>query len=348
MSASPGQPLVGIVANAASGRDIRRLTTGASVFDNTEKGSMVARIMAGLGATGVERVLMMPAGGGLAGTLLRRLEVRRHEQVLPELELLDWRPMETAADTDRAVAEMLQRGVQAIAVLGGDGTHRVVARSCGDTPLLALSTGTNNAFPEMREATVAGVALGLVATGRGGEGALRREKLLEVRVNGAARDVALVDVAASHQRFVGARAVWNPADIVEIVVSFASPSAVGLSSVAGLLDPVGRHAASGLHVRLAPPAEAELLLDVPLAPGLVVPVGIAWHRRLEPGEAAQLAQGSGVVALDGERELELRPGDAVEVALARGPLTIDVDQVLRNAAQSGALRRRGHPGHPAH
>ena len=66
--------VVGVVANAASGRDIRRLTTGASVFDNTEKGSMVARLMAGLGAAGVGRVLMMPAGGGLAGTLLRRLE----------------------------------------------------------------------------------------------------------------------------------------------------------------------------------------------------------------------------------------------------------------------------------
>lgn len=329
---------VGIVANAASGRDIRRLTTGASVFDNTEKGSMVARLMAGLGATGVARVLMMPAGGGLAGTLVRRLETRRDDLPVPELDLLGWRPTETARDTDRAVAEMLGRGVSAIAVLGGDGTHRVVSRSCGEVPLLALSTGTNNAFPDLREATVAGLALGLVATGRGGEGALRREKLLEVTVNGAARDVALVDVAASFQRFVGARAVWNPADVGEIVVAFASPSAVGLSSIAGLLDPVGRYAPQGLHVRLADPATASLRLDVPLAPGLVVPVGIAGHERLEPGGVARLAPGAGVVALDGERELELRAGDAVEVRLVQGPRTIDVDRVMLNAATSGALR----------
>lgn len=37
----------------------------------------------------------------------------------------------TADDTRRAVALMLERGVSAIAVLGGDGTHRVVARACG-------------------------------------------------------------------------------------------------------------------------------------------------------------------------------------------------------------------------
>ncbi len=330
--------VVGIVANAASGRDIRRLTTGASVFDNAEKGSMVARLMAGLGATGVGRVLMMPAGGGLAGTLIRRLDSRRDSLPYPELELLPWRPTETARDTDRAVRELLERGVAAIAVLGGDGTHRVVARGCGSTPLLALSTGTNNAFPELREATVAGLALGLVATGRGGPLALRREKLLEVSVNGGPRDVALVDVAASCQRFVGARAVWNAGDISELIVAFASPSAVGLSSIAGLIDPVGRYAPYGLHVRLGDPETAPMRVVVPLAPGLVVPVGVEWHRRLEPGGVAALGGGAGVIALDGERELELREGDRVSVKLVAGPLTIDVEQVMLQAAQLGVLR----------
>ena len=75
---------------------------------------------------------------------------------------------------------MRAAGAAAIVVLGGDGTHRVVAKACGDVPLCALSTGTNNAFPEMREATVAGLATGLVATGRAGDGALRREVALAV------------------------------------------------------------------------------------------------------------------------------------------------------------------------
>ena len=48
---------VGVVANPASGRDIRRLVAGASVFDNAEKGNMVFRLMVGLGAAGLGRVL---------------------------------------------------------------------------------------------------------------------------------------------------------------------------------------------------------------------------------------------------------------------------------------------------
>ena len=105
---------------------------------------------------------------------------------------------------------MFAEGVDAILVLGGDGTHRVVAKACGDVPICALSTGTNNVFPEMREATVAGMATGLVATGRGGPGAVIREAALIVERDGAPADLALVDVAVTRERFVGARALWRP------------------------------------------------------------------------------------------------------------------------------------------
>ena len=82
-------------------------------------------------------------------------------------------------------------------------------QACGDIPLCALSTGTNNAFPELRETTVAGLATGLVATGRlGGDELVRRAKQLEVAVDGGARDLALVDVAVTAERLIGvARAV---------------------------------------------------------------------------------------------------------------------------------------------
>ncbi len=51
-------------------------------------------------------------------------------------------------------------------MLGGDGTHKAVAAEVGDILLPTLSTGTNNAFPELREATSAGLAGGLYASGR--------------------------------------------------------------------------------------------------------------------------------------------------------------------------------------
>src|SRR3712207_9388885 len=77
-------------------------------------------------------------------------------------------------------------------------------------------------------------------------------------------DCALVDVAVNSERFVGARALWRAGNVSEVVVASASPEAVGLSSVAGLLDPVPRTAKHGLHVRLTAPEEAETALTVPL------------------------------------------------------------------------------------
>lgn len=335
---------VGVIANPASGRDIRRLVSGASVFDNAEKGNMVYRLMVGLAAVGVGRVLMMPAASGLYDSLERTLRAAAASSgtrlAVPDLELVEMTVRHTVRDTIDSLAEMTRRGISAVVVLGGDGTSRVVVRHCGaDVPLCTLSTGTNNAFPEMREATVAGMATGLVAMGQVGDRALHREKILRVGLNGDTHhDCALVDVAVSSERFVGARALWRPQDISEIVVSSARPDAVGLSSIAGLLDPTGRDAPHGLHLRLAPPEEAATVLTVPLAPGLVVPVGVAEINRLAPGEVVELAPGGGSVALDGEREIELGPDDRVEVRLdPHGPLTIDVGAVMREAAERGLL-----------
>ncbi|HEX2729801.1 MAG TPA: NAD(+)/NADH kinase [Rubrobacteraceae bacterium] len=341
----PGAVSVGVIANPASGRDIRRLVSGASVFDNGEKGNMVYRLMVGLAAVGVEHVLMMPAASGLYDSLERTLRATApvsalEHRPMPELELIEMKVRHTARDTIHAISQMEERGVSAIVVLGGDGTSRIVARHCdNDIPLCTLSTGTNNAFPEMREATVAGIATGLVATGKIGDAALRREKILRVGLNGdEGHDCALVDVALNSERFVGARALWRPREISEIVVSSARPDAVGLSSIAGLLDPTSRDAPHGLHIRLAPPEDADTVLTVPLAPGLVVPVGVEKVTRIEPGEAVELTSGVGSVALDGEREIEIGAADEVEVRLdPDGPLTIDVSAAMREAAGRGLL-----------
>ena len=93
-----------------------------------------------------------------------------------------------------------------------------------------------------------------------------------------------MDVAVTSERFVGARALWRAGEISELFVTSARPDAVGLSSVAGLLDPVPRSAEHGLHVRFTNPESAETVLNVPLAPGLVVPIGVAEHHHIEPGE----------------------------------------------------------------
>jgi predicted polyphosphate/ATP-dependent NAD kinase len=335
---------VGIVANPASGRDIRRLVAGASVFGNADKAGMVYRLLCGLGATGVERALMMPAADGLTTALEAQLRARAGAgppggAPLPELEQLEMTLTSTARDSTHAVRRMLEAGVKAIVVLGGDGTHRVVAKACGEVPICALSTGTNNVWPEMRETTVAGLATGLVATGRGGEGALRREGALVVEREGAEPDLALVDAAVTRERFVGARALWRHDALSEVFVTFADPGAVGLSAVAGLLEPVQRGCGRGLHVRLArDPGRAQIVLHVPLAPGLVTSIAVAGYERFGPGDTIALDGDGGAIALDGEREIERRGDDRATVRLADGPLRIDVDAVMANAAAAGATQ----------
>ncbi len=73
---------VGIIPNPMSGRDIRRVVAQASVFPNTEKTSMVLRIIRAVGALGVERVLLSNDTFGIAAGVLpevRRLALARRQ-----------------------------------------------------------------------------------------------------------------------------------------------------------------------------------------------------------------------------------------------------------------------------
>jgi len=51
---------IGIIANPASGKDIRRLVSHATTIDNNEKINIVERIVLGAQGLGVEKVYMMP------------------------------------------------------------------------------------------------------------------------------------------------------------------------------------------------------------------------------------------------------------------------------------------------
>jgi predicted polyphosphate/ATP-dependent NAD kinase len=103
-------------------------------------------------------------------------------QVWPKVSFIDIEPEDSPADTLEAVRRMVAEGVGAIMVLGGDGTNRLAASAAGETPLVSLSTGTNNVFPAMREATIAGLAAGLIATGRVPvDDACYRNKVLRLR-----------------------------------------------------------------------------------------------------------------------------------------------------------------------
>ena len=335
-----GDAIVGVVANPLSGRDIRRLVTQASVFPTAEKASMILRLLTALGAVGVHRVLLSTDLGGISASVFRaigRRPARGRSGRWPEVEFLDGQPIrQTAQDTVDSVGRMVTAGARVIVCLGGDGTARVAASAAGEVPMLALSTGTNNVFPAVREATVAGLAAGLVATGAVlADGACTRAKLLEVRT-GDRTETALVDVAVSTERHVAARAVWDPATVTQLFCAFAEPDAIGLSSILGQLSPVDRHEPHGVTARLAPHAARQVL--APIAPGLVVPVGVRAIEQMDPGSDHRIDARAGVIAVDGERELTFEPGEHPTVRLRTdGPWCVDVPAVLAASARLGLL-----------
>jgi hypothetical protein len=190
----------------------------------------------------------------------------------------------------------------------------------------------------VREATIAGLAAGLVATGAvPADGVVTRAKLLEVRAGDRA-ETALIDVAVSTQRHVGTRAVWDPATLTQLFCAFAEPDVIGLSSILGQLSPVARHEPHGVTARLAPQAPAQVL--APIAPGLVMPVGVAEIERMRPGSVHPVDARAGVIAVDGEREITFEPGERPTVRLRTdGPRCVDVSAVLAASARLGLLRR---------
>jgi NAD kinase len=336
-------PCIGIIANPVSARDIRRIIANASNLQIADRVNIVLRVLSALAAMRVPRVLMMPDKGGIRAMLMRSLQ-REHNlhHAFPEVEFLDMEPTSTVDDTFLAARMLRDAGVNAIVVLGGDGTHRAVVRECRDVPIAGLSTGTNNAFPEMREATITALAVGLYATGKLSEAqALAPNKLLEVSINdGERRDIALVDAVISAERYIGARALWKTENLSALYLAFADPQAIGLSAIGALLQPLGRREAGGLAVHLSEhPATRRLMLQAAIAPGLVREVGIAHWEPMPADRAFPVELQAGIIALDGERELAFDAGDRVRITLRENAFpTVDVARCMQTAAREGLFR----------
>ncbi len=339
---------IGIVANPVSARDIRRIVANAGNLQITDRVNIVLRLLSAAASCGINRAYVMPDRGGIRSLLERHLK-RGTDRSLPAIEFLDMQPTSTVEDTFTATRLLQRKGVAAIVVLGGDGTHRAVARQLADdhsaVPIAGLSTGTNNAFPEMREPTITGMAVGLFASGRIARAqALAPNKMIEVRIEdahaGQRRDIAIVDAAITHDRSVGARALWKIQSLDAVYLAFADPQAIGLSAIGGLLQPVGRQEPGGLAVQLAHGGrDAVLSLHAPIAPGMVRTVDIAHWQRMVAGEALPVLAEAGTVALDGERELGFERGQRVLMTLRENAFfTVDVARCMGFAAQAQLLR----------
>lgn len=321
---------IGIVANPHAGTDIRRLVADALTADSRQKVNTVRRVLKGIAAIGVEQVLIMPDRLAIGARASEGVDLPFPVRILQQ-------PVYSGPeDTQEAVRRLRESGVDVLIVLGGDGTHRVVAKVCGDVPLVGISTGTNNVWPDEVEGTLAGMAAALVARGLvPPERTVRPTNRLEIEQDGGFADLALVDVAVYDGVHRGTRAVWDVERIKELLLSSVGPARLGLSSIGSALPrPEGTNGV-GLHARLGSPGTRVL---APLAPGMVCHVEVRDHRPLRTGESVRITHAPSILALDGEREFIVDGKHPVEVRLTdRGPKKVDVRTTLELASEQGCF-----------
>ena len=316
---------VGFIANPFAGKDIRRLVAHASPTSDAAKIGVIRRAVLGAVDGGATRIVLAPDRHRLCERAAEGLSLS------VTVDVLDEPAYGIAADTVAMAGRMAKEEVDSLVVLGGDGTCRDVAKGWLDAPVVAISTGTNNVFPRSADATMAGVAAGLVACGAvPRSGTLRRAKVLHaVFSDGSADDLALVDVALVDGNFLGSRAVWDVASLRSVVAAIAEPASVGLSSVAAMLFPTGRFEPGAVHVQIGPGGR---VVRAALAPGSFADVPFTLAERV----AEVALQGPGILAFDGERDRFLAAGDSVHLALRTdGPFVIDVERTLHAAAAAG-------------
>jgi predicted polyphosphate/ATP-dependent NAD kinase len=319
---------VGIIANPASGKDIRRLVAHGSVFGNQEKVNIVRRVLLGLQATGVEEAVFMPDYFGIGQRAIEGLRLSLCTS------FLDMPLRANQEDSVQAAMLMREMNVGCIVVLGGDGTNRVVAKGCGTIPLMPISTGTNNVFPYMVEGTIAGLAAGVVASRIvEPDRVTQPTKRLEIERDGRLADIALVDALVYDDVFIASRAVWDISKVREIVLARAEPSNIGLSSVGGCLYPDSLDERHGVYVKVGSGCQEVM---APIAPGLIARVSIESCHLLDLSEGVEVTHKPSILALDGEREVEVDKDDHIYIRLtSNGPRVIDIKRALGEAASSG-------------
>jgi len=324
---------VGLVANPASGKDIRRLAGKASVFDNREKLAIVRRAVIGAIAAGARRFVYMSDSHGIVKQAIAETTIPRGVR----FEALPSSGTASAMDTIVAAEQMAQKDCAVVLVLGGDGTNRAFVRGWRDATLVSLSTGTNNVFPVMAEATVAGMALGLIAAGKVASRLVATQaKVIDVDIEAEEQDIALIDAVITRDAFIGAKALLDPSQLKEALLCRAEPAAVGITSLGGLVRPVSDKDDFGLHLTFA---KGGRQLLAPMGPGMFAKVEIGKTRLVKFDQAVK-AQGPSVIALDGERERVIAPGQRIEMRISRrGPWVVDLAATLQRAAKQKLFLR---------
>lgn len=316
-----------------SGRDVRRVAARASTHSHQNKQQQVTRLVLGALSHGVERIFLANEPFRINERAIENLAER------DKIEILTFPLTHTAADTTHMAQAMWAAGCRTFIVLGGDGTSRIVARALPDASLLPLSTGTNNVFPQLVEASSAGAAAGLICSEQlASQDHCYRCKQIHVKINGGnthggLEDMALIDAVMLRNDEMGSLLPFAPENIRHVFLTRAEPASVGMSPIGGYVMPCGAQDKFGVHVDCGEPAVTRV--RVPLSPGLYGDIPIKAYKRVELG-VTQTIHGPGILAFDGDRSINLNPDDQAEISINNnGPWIIEPAPVMLAAAVAG-------------
>jgi predicted polyphosphate/ATP-dependent NAD kinase len=329
---------VGIIANPFASSDIRRLVAYASTMGSYHKIGILRRVILALDWVGVSEILIMPDRDNLGYRALA--EIGQH-RLACRVSIMDMPITNEAEDSLRAAQFMSEHNVDCIITMGGDGTNRIVARTCGRVPIMPISTGTNNTFPFMVEGTTAGLAAGILARGIvKPDKCMAKTKKLNIIKNGQVVDLALIDTVVLDQQFIGAKAIWDLSQVREIIATQCHPSYIGMAAIGGSFHPITANDDHGLYLRIG---KDNMKVVAAVAPGVIREVGIEEYRVLGLSERVTVkVDRLALLALDGEREIEIHPQDKVEVELSKdGPSVVKIKETLEAAAKTGFFIKSG-------
>jgi hypothetical protein len=326
---------LGIIVNPMSGRDVRRVAAKASTSTHHEKSQLVKRLVLGALEQRVDRIYLANEPFRINERAIENLQQR------DKVEIFDFPISHSDKDTVHMVNLMWDAGCRTFIVLGGDGTNRVVAKTKPGAIILPLSTGTNNVFPLRMEASVAGAAAGLVATGKlKHENHCFRCKQIHISINGILKDIALIDVVLLKDDMVGNLLPFAPDKLCQIFLTRAEPASIGMSPIGGYLIPCNITDNFGVMISCGEQNQTQSV-RVPLSAGLYGEVPIIAASKMALGQT-YLCPVPGILAFDGDRSIELGVDDTVEVTIRKdGPWIVLPDKILSAAAQHGLLASVG-------
>ena len=318
-----------------SGRDVRRVAARASTSAHHEKQQQVTRLVLAAIAQGVEHIYLSQEPFRINERAVENLAER------DRVTLLTFPLTHTAKDTETMVRLMWSHGVRTFIVLGGDGTSRIVSREFPKAAVMPLSTGTNNVFPFMIEASLAGTAAALIATNSvAKEPTLKRCKRIHIEgtntTGDSVKDIALIDAVQLQHDSLGSLLPFEADHLRTLFLTRAEPASVGISPIGGYLMPCSHTDDFAVRVVCGKPANASV--RVPISPGLWQTIAVQSFEKIALDQTFTLA-GDGILAYDGDRTHDLTKLTTCEVTVRRdGPWIIDPHLILNTAAHQGILK----------